>query len=256
MKKRITAATIVLTAFLWVICSAVMNNYDGMQALSRRRPLIISKWTIRETYVELIAYFSELQAYKARLHVNRVDIDFSEVKEAVKERKRFFEEVLSTVSIEEPTEVTQEEFLVQMQKLDQSYGVNVFFENGTLFFERAQEKGKSVYLLPAIICEETKGSRFKGKNNLWNGLEFNPELNEDKSLEEQRDIPVLVFRNFETLEESIEAFFGLMNKPYYQSADTIKDFAEIWAPNTPESPTQAIDFAISIYNRIEVIKNL
>ena len=112
-----------------------------------------------------------------------------------------------------------------------------------------------------IVSVETVGGQFmKGDFNSWNAIARNEEGTPVKTIvykDGERTEVIINWRNFESNEESIRAFFEtLKGCKTYDSVTTLTEFTAKFAPNTEKYPHMAELYAINLYGAMKRIEDL
>ncbi len=233
MKKKITAATIVLAALFAIVCFAVEYEQNQKSAYEQNRKSEYEEW---------------LDAYAKAVWETSVKDQTSEELEAL--REQFLEEVAANISLAEPMGLTYDEFLTKMERLDETYNnSNYFSTNAEVMYEAAIKGGYRETLIPSIICLETVGAtRMRGENNSWNAIERRNPFEPTETYEEWRH--GIKFVDFDSSEDAIETLsYGL--KETLLTGTTLKDFAETW-----DLSVDSAAYAIHIYQQMQRIEDL
>lgn len=151
------------------------------------------------------------------------------------------------VSIKRDAHVSKEEFVGQMQKLDEYYNTSNFSKIADQLFSKAQERGYNVYLAPAVMCIGTAGgTETKVQYNYWSN---EPYLYADGSV---------TYVGFISKEKSVTCFFNELDK--YGDV-TYEKFARNWLHlkgyplPISKSPTDDA-YAKKLYTTVKWIKSL
>lgn len=163
------------------------------------------------------------------------------------------------VSIKCSVNVRKDEFLQQMEKLDEHYNTSNFSQIADLVFDEAQQRGYNVYLAPAIMCIETNGgNETKAQYNYWTQVPYNYGIHTIVGSES--------YLGFITQDTSVKWFFDNLDSiisrfavSSYEDLSREMVYPRAWSYPlfVPDSPTEETDaYAEKLYNTVKWIQSL
>lgn len=162
------------------------------------------------------------------------------------------------VSIKKNTEVSKDDFMQKMEKLDEYYSTTNFSENAEQLLKTAQEKGYNEYIAPAIMCISTEANEDRNYN-YW---QVNTLI--DKRVEYMLG-GTKISLSFLTPETSIEYFFDVLEKWGDEKNEiTYEEFSRKWisigkvsySPIKEWKTIESDTYGKKLYEKVRWIKSL